>query len=55
MLDTILQEIQTALETNETIEIDASPNRFGFVKDGLNYPAGCTGFGNGGHWKTACV
>ena len=44
MLDTILQEIQTALETNETIEIDASPNRFGFVKDGLNYPRGLHGF-----------
>ena len=44
MLDSILEEIKSALESNKTIEIDASPKRFGFVRDGLNWERGLHGF-----------
>ena len=44
MLDTILTEIKNALESGETIQIDTSPKRFGFVRDGLNYKRGLHGF-----------
>ena len=44
MLDTILEQIKNALDSNQTIQIDASPNRFGFTRDGLNYQIGLHGF-----------
>lgn len=43
MLDIILDEIKTALD-GKAIEIDTSPKRFGFVRDGLNYKRGIHGF-----------
>ena len=44
MLDTILEQIKNALDSNQTIQIDASPQRFGFIRDGLNYKQGLHGF-----------
>ena len=44
MLDTILEEIKSALSDGRTIEIDASPKRFGFVRDALNSERGLHGF-----------
>ena len=32
MLDSILEEIKSALELNKTIEIDASPKRYGWAE-----------------------
>lgn len=40
----ILKQIQTAIDTCEPVSIYVGIDRFGYVRDGLNYPVGLHGF-----------
>lgn len=43
MLD-ILKQIQTAIDTGKVVSIYVGIDRFGYTRDGLNYPIGLHGF-----------